>query len=357
MGVYALVLPLDILLDTIPGDGLAVSVLMEAVTLVSTVWIAATAREMPKEDRLADLPPARQRAIRVAVAAVAVLPVIAQIHPEQAAHLTHTGWSMGCYDRPSFGDLKPEERDAAFLCLARSRDGGVPPIFPDSLSDQGVLSYARALCRAKDRDEQTAILTRAGSARPAWGADPWDLVYVCPEIIGATHPELLRSTAEKKAASDAYLAERNASCRDPWPRTKGVVQATATYFLFADGDAGYLVHDPGDPAAQRGGGAGDGQGLRRQRRHRGGPQRGAHRARRGRHRSVSHREGPPHRAAPADGRVGSGQRGADRQPQRLAHRAGDGRRRGGRGCPDAEPGDRGEGPLPAPRLRAGRRRG
>lgn len=249
VGVYALVLPLDILFDRIPGDRLAVPVLMDAVTLVSTVWIAATAREMPREDRLADLPPARQRAIRVAVAAVAVLPVISQIHPEQAAHLTHTGWSMDCYDRPSFGDLKPEERDATFLCLARSRDGGVPPMFPDSLSDQGVLSYARALCRAKDRDEQTAILTRAGSARPAWGADPWDLVYVCPEIIGATHPELLRSTAETKAAGDAYLAERNASCRDPWPRTKGVVQATATYFLFADGDAGYLVHDPDDPAA------------------------------------------------------------------------------------------------------------
>ncbi|MDA0633637.1 hypothetical protein OUY22_09425 [Nonomuraea sp. MCN248] len=156
---------------------------------------------------------------------------------------------MDCYDRPAFGDLKPAERDAAFLCRARSGDGGVPPMFPDNLSDQEVLAYGRALCHAKDRDEQEAILTRAGSERPAGGADPWDLVYVCPEIVGATHPDLLRSTKQSEAANDAYVAEQNARCRDPWPRTKGVVQATATYFLFVDGDAGYLVHDPADEAA------------------------------------------------------------------------------------------------------------
>jgi hypothetical protein len=214
------------------------------VWLVSTVWIAATARELPAEVRPADLPPARRRVIRVAVAAVAVLPIIALIHPEQTPHLTYTGWSMDCYDRPSFGDLKPAERDAAFLCRARSTEGGVLPMFPDGLSDQQILAHGRALCRTKDRDEQEAILTRAGSARPAWGADPWDLVYVCPEIVGATHPELLRSTTETEAANTAYIAEENAKCRDPWPRTKGVVQATAKYFLFVDGDPGYLVHDP-----------------------------------------------------------------------------------------------------------------
>lgn len=251
VGVYALVIPLNVLFEEIFSGSLAMSVMMDAVGLVSAVWIAATAREMPTGDRLADLPPARLRAIRVAVAAVAVLPIITQIHPEQTAHLTYTGWSMDCYDRPDFGDLKPAERDDAFLCRARSTDSGVPPMFPDSLSDQAVLAYGRALCRAKDHVEQQAILTRAGSARPAWGADPWDLVYVCPEIIGATHPELLRSTEEAEASNTAYIAEQNAKCRDPWPRTKGVVQATATYFLFADGDAGYLVHDPGDEAADK----------------------------------------------------------------------------------------------------------
>ncbi|MEV4746342.1 hypothetical protein AB0K21_08215 [Streptosporangium sp. NPDC049248] len=248
VGSHALVIPLSILLGSISGGYLAILVTMDAVWLVGTVWIAATARELPVEGRPADLPPARRRVPRVAVAAVAVLPIIALVHPEQTPHLTYTGWSMDCYDRPSFGDLKPAERDAAFLCRARSTDGGVPPMFPDSLSDQGVLAYGRALCRTKDRDEQEAILTRAGSARPAWGADPWDLVYVCPEVVGATHPELLRSTAETEAANTAYIAEENARCRDPWPRTKGVVQATAKYFLFADGDHGYLVHDPGDEA-------------------------------------------------------------------------------------------------------------
>ncbi|MDP9842227.1 hypothetical protein [Streptosporangium lutulentum] len=249
VGVYALAIPLNILFARISSGNLAMLVMMNAVGLVSTVWIAATARELPIESRPADLPPARRRVLRVAVAAVAVLPVIALIHPEQTPHLTYTGWSMDCYDRPSFGDLKPAERDAAFLCRARSREGGVPPMFPDSLSDQGILAYGRALCRTKDRDEQEAILTRAGSARSAWGADPWDLVYACPEIVGATHPELLRSTAETEAANTAYIAEENAKCRDPWPRTKGVVQATAKYFLFVDGDHGYLVHDPDDEAA------------------------------------------------------------------------------------------------------------
>ncbi|GAA4189352.1 hypothetical protein GCM10022252_26110 [Streptosporangium oxazolinicum] len=250
VGVYALAILFNVLFVRIPSGSLVTLVVMDAVGLVSTVWIAATAREMPVEGRPADLPPVR-RVIRVAVAAVAVLPIIALIHPEQTPHLTYTGRSMNCYAPPSFGDLKPAERDAMFLCRARNTDGGVPPMFPDSLSDQGVLAYGRALCRTEDRDEQKAILTRAGSERPAWGVDPWDLVYVCPEIIGATHPELLRSAEEMRAAETAYITEQNAKCRDPWPRTKGVAQATAKYFLFVDGDPGYMVHDPDDEAADR----------------------------------------------------------------------------------------------------------
>ncbi|MFF3444339.1 hypothetical protein [Streptosporangium sp. NPDC002721] len=250
VGVFVLSILFDVLfpefLGRFPNDNLAVSVVMDAVGFVGTVWMAATARELTVEGRPAERPPARRRAVRVAVAAVAVLPVIAMIHPEQNPHLTYTGWSADCYDRPAFGDLKPAERDAAFLCRARSTDGGVSPMFPESASDQQILASGRALCRAKDPGEREAILTRAGSERPAWGADPWDLVYVCPEIIRATHPELLRSTAETEAANTAYIAKENASCRDPWPRTKGVVQATAKYFLFADGDHGYMVHDSED---------------------------------------------------------------------------------------------------------------
>ncbi|GAA3613413.1 hypothetical protein GCM10022419_118140 [Nonomuraea rosea] len=249
VGVYALVIALNLLSGRIYSGHLAMLVMMDAVGLVSTVWIAATARELPVEGRPADPPPARRRVIRVAVAAVAVLPVIAMIHPEEAAHLTYTHGSTDCYARPSFGDLKPAERDAAFLCRARSREGGGSPMFPDSVSDQAILAYGRALCRAKDSDEQEAILARAGSKRSAGAAGPWDLVYVCPEIVGATHPELLRSAAETEAAYTAYIAGENAKCRDPWPRTKGVVQATAKYFLFADGDHGYLVQDPEDEAA------------------------------------------------------------------------------------------------------------
>lgn len=181
---------------------------------------------------------------RVLVAAVTVLPLTVLIQPEQAAHLTYSGESSDCYYRPAFGDLKPEERDAAFLCRARSTEGGVSPMFPDSMSDQAILAYGRVLCRTEDRDEQQAILASAGSARSTWGVDLWDLVYVCPETVGATRPDLLRSTAETRADHADDIAQANARCRDPWPRTKGVVQATANYFLFVDGDPGYLVYDP-----------------------------------------------------------------------------------------------------------------
>ncbi|MFI7535863.1 hypothetical protein [Streptosporangium sp. NPDC049376] len=244
VGDYALMIAISVLFRWDFYANPVAPVVTDVLELVSTVWIAATARELSVGGRPVGLPPARQRAVRIVVAAMVVLPIILLIHPEQTPHLTYTGGSMDCYDRPSFGDLKPTERDAVFLCRARITADGMPPLFPDSLSDQGILGYGRALCRTKDRDEQKAILTRAGSERPAWGADPWDLVYICPEIIGATNPELLQSTKETEDAGAAYVAEENAKCRDPWPRTKGVVQATAKYFLFADGDHGYLVHDP-----------------------------------------------------------------------------------------------------------------
>ncbi|RBQ14923.1 hypothetical protein DP939_37675 [Spongiactinospora rosea] len=251
VGVHMLVLPLNIFFGTIPSGGLVIEIVMDAVGLVGVVWMAATAREMPIENRLADPSPARQRVARVGVVAVVVVPVIALIQPEQSPRVAYTGWSGNCYDRPAFGDLKPAERDATFLCLARSTSDGVPPMFPDELSDEAILAYARTLCRAKDREERQAILMRAGSTRALSGVDSSDLVYVCPEIIGATQPELLYSTKEANEAGAAYLAEENAKCRDPWPRTKGVVQATAVYYLFPDGDPGYSVHDPDDEAPVR----------------------------------------------------------------------------------------------------------
>ncbi|WP_157251700.1 hypothetical protein [Nonomuraea typhae] len=247
-GFHTLMVPLNFGFGSVYSGDLALPVLINVVGLVDIVWFAATARELPLEGSPVGPPPVR-RVIRVAVAAVAVLPIIALIPPEQTPRLTYTGGSAGCYDRPRFGDLKPAEREAMFLCLARSTDNGFSPMFPDSRSDQEILAFGRELCRAKDRDEQKAILTRAGSERPDWGVDSWDLVYVCPEIVGATQPDLLRSTEEAAEAGAAYIAEQNAKCRDPWPKRKGVVQATAKYFLFVDGDHGYLVHDPEDKAA------------------------------------------------------------------------------------------------------------
>ncbi|WP_062344139.1 hypothetical protein [Herbidospora yilanensis] len=247
LSTYVLVFPLQFLSGGFASDSLVLTIFMDAMALVHVVWLAATAREMPSGGLPAEpLPPARRRLVRVAVAAVAVLPVVALIQPESAPRTTFSGWSIGCDEFRQFGDLKPEERDDAFLCRARDQMGGVPPMFPDSTSDQQILAYGRELCRARDREAQVALLKEAGSERASWGVDAWDLVYVCPEIIGATQPELLRSSEEVEAANKAYIAEMNANCRDPWPRTKGVVQATANYSLFADGDYGYFVLDPKD---------------------------------------------------------------------------------------------------------------
>nr|WP_062335096.1 hypothetical protein [Herbidospora sakaeratensis] len=229
-----------------PGGPLSVTVLLDAAGFVTLVWLAGTAREMSADALPAVPSPARRRLMRAVAATVAVVPVVALVHPEQTPHLTFSGWSTDCYDGSHFGDLDPAERDAMFLCRARSQEGGVPPLFPDTLSDQGVLGYGRTLCHARDRAEQEAILRRAGSERPGASADPWDLVYVCPEVVGVANPELLHTAEEAEAADAAALAAENARCRDPWPQRKGVVQASAKYFLFADGDPGYMIYDPED---------------------------------------------------------------------------------------------------------------
>ncbi|GAB2945035.1 hypothetical protein ACFMQL_33265 [Nonomuraea fastidiosa] len=222
-------------------------VVTDVIRLTGALYLAATAREMP----VAPVPSAsgrrsRGRAYRAAVAALALLPIAVLVQPEEHARRTFTGAAEDCYDRPESGDLDPARREAVFLCLAREGSQGTPPMFPDSMPDQAILAYGRALCRTQDPAKQQALLREAGSPRAEWGADPWDLVYVCPEIVGKTHPDLLRSSEERKQAEIDYVAEHNATCRDPWPRTKGVVQATAYYFLFVDGDPGYLVYDPAD---------------------------------------------------------------------------------------------------------------
>jgi hypothetical protein len=57
VGVYALVISLDVLFGSASSGHLAIAVMMNAAQLVSTVWIATTARELPVEGRPADLPP------------------------------------------------------------------------------------------------------------------------------------------------------------------------------------------------------------------------------------------------------------------------------------------------------------
>ncbi|WP_157520797.1 hypothetical protein [Herbidospora daliensis] len=257
LGDSVLVYPVVIVFESadaeiFSGPALLPQIVMDVSALVYTVWLAATARQMPGGGLPAEpLSPAGRRVVRVVVASVTVLPLAVLIQPESTPRITFSAGSMGCDEwDTSFGDLKPEERDDVFVCLARDEMGGVPPMFPHTASDQQILGYGRALCHARSREEQEALLRQAGSERASWGVDSSDLVYVCPEIVGATQPELLRSSEEEEADHKAYIAEQNARCRDPWPRTKGVVQATANYSLFADGDYGYFVHDPEDKAGE-----------------------------------------------------------------------------------------------------------
>ncbi|MEV0585501.1 hypothetical protein [Nonomuraea sp. NPDC050310] len=247
-GMQLLVVPLSWLLEpsiyaAFPERSLAMHLILHTTWLVGTGWTAAIAREMPAERGEAGVAPRWGRLARVGLAAVIVLPVVGSIQPERVSRHTYLGSGDDCGYYANFGDVPPEEREHVFLCKARDTMGGVPPMFPFDLSDQEVLAYGRALCHVRDREEQQAILERAGSERASWGADDRDLVYACPEVIGARRPELLRSSRETQASYEDYIRKENAKCRDPWPRTKGVVQASSKYFLFADGDHGYAVYD------------------------------------------------------------------------------------------------------------------
>ncbi|GII85456.1 hypothetical protein Ssi03_34460 [Sphaerisporangium siamense] len=231
-------------------EALVINWLSDELNVFYTVWLARSAHELAGPG--AGSAPAGvasggpPRAVRIVSAAVVLVPVIGMIEPEERPRLTYSGWDDRCYEwtmqyRP-YGDTRPEDRERAFICHARTTMDGVPPMFPDTLADQYVLAYGRRLCQAREREEQVALLEEAGSERSGWGADPDDLVFLCPDVVGARQPDLLRSEAEKKADEDRFVAEENARCPEAWPRVRARREGTSAYFLFEGG--GYAVYDP-----------------------------------------------------------------------------------------------------------------
>ncbi|WP_182904414.1 hypothetical protein [Microbispora sp. H13382] len=226
--------PLTLLLDE--GDDVMLA-----------VWLARSAHELaaPRAARPLRLP-------RPIPAAAVILPLLVLVRPEAAPRFTFTGWGEDCFEWTGsyrrYGDTRPEDREKAFLCHARSTMDGLPPMFPETLSDQHVLAYGRRLCAAGDGAEQHALLEEAGSERASWGADRNVLVFLCPEAVAADEPDFLRPESEVRADAGRYVAEENARCRDPWPRLRAGRQGTAAYFLSEGG--GYAVHDPEDTSAQ-----------------------------------------------------------------------------------------------------------
>ncbi|MEO3859010.1 hypothetical protein ABGB08_29200 [Acrocarpospora sp. B8E8] len=221
-------------------------------TILNAAWMARSAHELHNPDPTPTAPRQRSGGLRLLPAVAVLIPVLTLVHPEETARLTYTGWEDECMDwtvlHKKFGDTRPQDRDKAFLCLARSTMDGVPPMFDDTVPDQRILAYGRRLCDATTREEQEALLTQAGSPRPAWGADPSDLVFICPGKISEQQPHLLNSEAAEKASAAAWIAEENAKCTDPWPKVRAKRQGTAAYFLFEGG--GYSVFDANDDSEE-----------------------------------------------------------------------------------------------------------
>ncbi|MGW5259583.1 hypothetical protein ACWEQG_01330 [Microbispora sp. NPDC004025] len=175
--------PLTLLLDEADG-------VMLAVWLARSAHELAAPRSVPRPARPFRLP-------RPIPAAAVILPLLVLVRPETAPRFTFTGWGEECYEWTAsyrrYGDTRPEDREKAFLCHARSTMDGLPPMFPDTLPDQYVLAYGRRLCAAADGAQQHALLEEAGSERASSGAGRNALVFLCPTAVAADEPESLRS--------------------------------------------------------------------------------------------------------------------------------------------------------------------
>ncbi|WP_089207269.1 hypothetical protein [Streptosporangium subroseum] len=242
--------------ELLPFDGSWLVV--NALGALTTLWLVRTAHELA---RPADMPaaetatrPATGRGPRLPAVAALVLPLVV-VGAEGDARFSFTGADEGCRDQiRSYADTRPEDRQQAFLCLARDGTYTGTPMFPENLPDQRLLAYGEELCAVPGVEERRALLGRAGgSADVAELGDA--LEFLCPGVVARQRADEAREQAEqgreREREQAAWEAEMNARCADPWPKLRARRQGTAAYLLFEGG--GYAVFDDRDDTEGAGG--------------------------------------------------------------------------------------------------------
>ncbi|RCG28992.1 hypothetical protein DQ384_21800 [Sphaerisporangium album] len=122
----------------------------------------------------------------------------------------------------SYGDTAPGDRELAFLCLARDVDGYAPRLV--ALPDRELLGFGRALCGVAGRPStERRVRTLLDQA----GAYDWSyalmraLVFLCPDAVARTRPDLVLSDAESQRKEELYQAELTSHCTDSARRLRG----------------------------------------------------------------------------------------------------------------------------------------
>ncbi|MGW0803908.1 hypothetical protein [Nonomuraea sp. NPDC002799] len=221
------------------GGNVLIAAALEALNVMVLVWTARTAHELA-----APPPPAvRARPPRLAAATTALVLVAGLVAAEDGSRATFSGRDERCDawidGSLSYDATPPQDRRAAFLCLARQ---GITrsPMFPGDVPDQRILAHGKALC------------TEPG---PPWEEELTKmLIFLCPDVAGRRIALAARDLAvadrAEKARVAAANAERNARCADPWPKVRARRQGTAAYELFEAG--GYYVLDDRDESSHQG---------------------------------------------------------------------------------------------------------
>ncbi|AWS44474.1 hypothetical protein [Streptosporangium sp. 'caverna'] len=229
-----------------------------ALGVLTALWLVRTAHELAGP---ADMPaaetatrPVTGRGPRLPAVAALVLPLVV-VGAEGDARFSFTGADEGCRDQiRSYADTRPEDRQQAFLCLARDGAHTGTSMFPEDLPDRRILAYGKELCAVPGVEGQQALLERAGgSADVAELGDA--LEFLCPGVVARQRADRAREQAEQEREGEreqvAWEAEMNARCADPWPRLRARRQGTAAYLLFEGG--GYTVFDDRDDTEGAGG--------------------------------------------------------------------------------------------------------
>ncbi|GLX02065.1 hypothetical protein [Microtetraspora sp. NBRC 16547] len=143
----------------------------------------------------------------------------------------------------SYGDTAPGNRELAFLCLARDVGGYASRLV--TLPDRELLMFGRALCgvagRPSTEPRVRTLLDQVG-ADYGWSyALMRALVFLCPDAVARTWPDLVLSEAESQRKEELYQAKMTSHCADPARRLRAVRQATTALFVGEGG--GYFIED------------------------------------------------------------------------------------------------------------------